>query len=617
MSRNTLKQKISDGLEAVRFRLARPDALLHLALFGLITGFLSGGVIVLFRLFVENIQDYLLPGNGAENYEELPPLLHFLFPLIASCILAFVFYKWAKGIRVLGVARVMERIAYHQGHLTLRGFIIQFVGAAVAIIGGHSVGREGPHAYLGATASSLFGQLFRLPNNSIRTLVASGAAAGIAASFNTPLAGVIFALEVIMMEYALNSFVPVMLAAVVATALSNAVLGGEPAFIIPELHTTSIVELPVILVLGVVTGACAAMFNHILTLIATRTQSIEIWWRIILAGLLMGILGYIQPVILGIGYDTVDATLMGEYALGTLITFMLLKLMATSISVGLGIPGGMIGPAFFIGATLGAAIGLMAIWLYGDNNGENISHVGFYALLGMGAMMGASLQAPLAALTAIMELTYNPGIIMPGMLVIVIAQLTASEIFKKQSLFVTMLRSNGLDFSVDPVLQVLRSVGVASVLDASFKQYHSIISRAEALLLIETKTHWLVVNDKNGLPISLMPVTELAKYLQRKALTEKSQNTLNDGDDISDNKNEDKNEESINLLEMPAQRLNLTPLSLQANLIQAHEAFVRGEEALYVVFRKEKAREGSRIYGIITKQIIEEAYVPKTIKTLA
>ena len=355
------------------------------------------------------------------------------------------------------------------------------------------------------------------------------------------------------------------------------------------------------------------MFNHILTLIATRTQSIDIWWRIILAGLLMGILGYIQPVILGIGYDTVDATLMGEYALGTLITFMLLKLMATSISVGLGIPGGMIGPAFFIGATLGAAIGLMAIWLYGDNNGENISHVGFYALLGMGAMMGASLQAPLAALTAIMELTYNPGIIMPGMLVIVIAQLTASEIFKKQSLFVTMLRSNGLDFSVDPVLQVLRSVGVASVLDASFKQYHSIISRAEALLLIETKTHWLVVNDKNGLPVSLMPVTELAKYLQRKALTEKSQNTLNDGDDISDNKNEDKNEESINLLEMPAQRLNLTPLSLQANLIQAHEAFVRGEEALYVVFRKEKAREGSRIYGIITKQTIENAYVPKTV----
>ncbi len=607
MSRNSIKQKISDGLEALRFRLARPDALLHLAFFGLITGFLSGSVIVLFRLFVENTQDYLLPGRGAENYEELPSSMHFIFPIVASILIALLFYRWAKGIRVLGVARVMERIAYHQGHLTLRGFVIQFVGAAIAIIGGHSVGREGPHAYLGATASSLFGQLFRLPNNSIRTLVASGAAAGIAASFNTPLAGVIFSLEVIMMEYALNSFIPVMLAAVVATALSNAVLGGEPAFVVPELHATSIIELPVILVLGVVTGACAAMFNHVLTLIASKTQFIEIWWRIIIAGLLVGILGYIQPVILGIGYDTVDATLLGEFALGTLVSLMLLKLLATSISVGLGIPGGMIGPAFFIGATLGGAIGLIATWLYGDGNGGNISHIGFYALLGMGAMMGASLQAPLAALTAIMELTYNPGIIMPGMLVIVVAQLTASEVFNKQSLFVTMLRSNGLDFSVDPVLQVLRSIGVASVLDTNFERHHAEISKEEAEMILDTDTDWILINDKRGMVTSLMPISELAKFLHRKAPADESQESQ---------KESEEEEAVINLLEIPAKRLHLTPISLQANLIQAHEAFVNGAEALYVVFQEDKVTEDSRIYGIITKQIIEDAYVPKTIKTL-
>jgi len=599
-------EKRRDSMDALRFRLSRPDALLHLAFFGLITGFLAGGVIVLFRLMVEKTQDYLLPGKGPENYEALPSIYHFAFPVIASLILAFVFYKWSKGIRVLGVARVMERVAYHQGHLTLRGFFIQFIGAGVAIIGGHSVGREGPHAYLGATASSLFGQFFRLPNNSIRTLVASGAAAGIAASFNTPLAGVIFALEVIMMEYALNSFIPVMLAAVVATALSNAVLGGEPAFIVPSLQATSLAELPIVLVLGVIVGAFAALFNHVLTVIASKTQGIEIWWRIILAGVLVGLLGLIRPEILGIGYDTVNASLLGEFALGTFLVLTFLKLLATSVSVGLGIPGGMIGPAFFIGATLGGAVGLIAGWFYEGS----ISHVGFYVLLGMGAMMGASLQAPLAALTAIMELTYNPGIIMPGMLVIVVAQLTASEIFNKQSLFITMLRSNGLDFSVDPVLQVLRSLGVASVMDNNFKRVDPVISQEQAEILVSKGKNWLLLNDADGKVNMLMPISELAKYLRREEVLDAEQDGTSQEDD-------EEQEQDINLLEIPAKRLHLTPISLQANLLEAHQAFVNGAEALHVVFQQEKERSNGRIYGIVTKQMIEEAYVPKTVKTIS
>jgi len=594
---NTLKENISERLEALRFRLARPDALLLLALFGLLTGFLSGGVIVLFRLLVENTQDFLLPGDGAENYEMLKPVLHFLFPVISSVILAYIFYKYSKGIRVLGVARVMERVAFHQGHHTVRGFFMQLIGAAVAIIGGHSVGREGPHAYLGASASSLLGQFFKLPNNSIRTLVACGAAAGIAASFNTPLAGVIFSLEVIMMEYALNSFIPVMLAAVVATALSNGILGNEPAFNIPTLQATSLFELPIVLVLGIVVGAFAALFNHILTFIATRTKPIEIWWKILVAGVLIGLLGLMKPEILGIGYDTVSASLLGDFALATLISLAFIKIIATSISIGLGVPGGMIGPAFFIGSALGGAIGLIAIFLFGGD----IADIGFYALLGMGAMMGASLQAPLAALTAIMELTYNPGIIMPGMLVIVVAQLTASEVFHKQSLFVTMLRSNGLNFSVDPVLQVLRSIGIASVLENNFERLDPELSLKDADLLLSGNAKWLVINDENGKISELMPISELIKYLSR------------DESEIPIEQQEI-NKDGINLLEIPAIRLSLIPISLQANLMQAHEMLLGEDEALFVVFQEDNVNENSRIYGIVTRETIDQAYVPQAIK---
>ena len=595
---NIIKQKISNSLEIIRFRLARPDALLYLALFGLITGFLSGGVIVLFRLFVENIQDYLLPGEGAENYEMLPPVFYFLFPFISSIILAFLFYKYSKGIRVLGVARVMERVTFHQGHLTLRGFMMQLVGAAVAIIGGHSVGREGPHAYLGASASSLFGQLFKLPNNSIRTLVACGAAAGIAASFNTPLAGVIFSLEVIMMEYALGSFVPVMLAAVAATALSNSVLGSDPAFNIPSYQATSASELPIVFILGIVVGSFAALFNHLLTNITTHTKKYDIWWKIIVAGVLIGLIGLIRPEILGIGYDTVESVLKDEFILSSLVLLALLKILATSINIGLGVPGGMIGPVFFIGAALGGAVGLIAATLF---DGQ-IAHVGFYALLGMGAMMGASLQAPLAALTAIMELTYNPGIIMPGMLVIVVAQLTASEIFNKKSLFVTMLNSNGLDFSVDPVFQILRSIGGASVLNNNFKRYPSKISHEEAEIILSSEIEWLIINDENGDVSVLMPSYELIKYL-----------SIDDLDMPIEEQEQDKT--GINLLEIPAKRLSLSPISSQSNLMKAHEDFIEGAEALYVVFQENKVTENSHIYGIITKQTIEEAYLPKVTKS--
>ncbi len=584
-----VNKKKDQWMESFHFRLARPDALLQLALLGLVTGFIAGGVIVTFRIIVESTQDYLLPGNGPENYEALGNGIRFLFPIIASVILALLFYKSSKGLRVLGVARVMERMAYHQGYLTIREFILQFLGAGIAIIGGHSVGREGPHVHLGAASGSLFAQSFKLPNNSIRTLVASGAAAGIAASFNTPLAGVIFALEVIMMEYTLVSFVPVMLAAVAATGLSNALLGSEPAFIIPNIVSVNFSELPILILLGLLAGSMAALFNQMLTTLASKTQGIEIWWRVIAAGLLIATIGYFQPQVLGIGYDTVNETLQGNLPVLVLLVLTFAKLIATSISVGLGVPGGMVGPAFFIGATLGGSIGFLASSLFG----VDASHIGFYAILGMGAMLGASLQAPLAALTAIMELTYNPGIIMPGMLTIVIAQLTASEIFNKKSLFISILRSNGLDYDINPVMQVLRGIGVASIVDNKTVRIASLITIEDANHLVTDigNINWILLNDNEGKLKTLLPVSELAKYLQ-----------------ITTNSQHEATKDEIDLLEIPANRLQLSPISLQSNLQQAHEKFQQGEEALYVVFNEKQAENSSRIYGVVTKSMVDASY---------
>jgi CIC family chloride channel protein len=165
----------------------------------------------------------------------------------------------------MGVIHVMERLAYQEGYLPAKQAMMQFIGGAIAIISGHSVGREGPSIHLGSAAASLLGQWLRLPNNSIRTLVACGASAAIAASFNAPLAGVIFAMEVVKMEYTISGFTPVILAAVSATVLNRLVFESLPTFVVPELVLHSFWELGVIVGMGIGIGALAAGFTSLLS----------------------------------------------------------------------------------------------------------------------------------------------------------------------------------------------------------------------------------------------------------------------------------------------------------------------------------------------------------------
>jgi len=567
-------------LEALRLHVSRPDALIQLALLGLLAGLLSGAVIVVFRLLVEGSQDALLPGQGAENYEALPGWARFLLPVLGGVLLAMLFRWGADGLHRLGVARVMERMAYFQGHLTARGFVLQFVGAAIAIASGHSVGREGPHIYLGAAASSLMGQRLSLPNNSIRTLVGCGTAAGIAASFNTPLAGVVFALEVVMMEYTVASFIPVIVAATSATALSVAVFGPQPAFSMPPLAHFDLNEIPVVLVLGLLAGAVSALYVHLLQTVAQRSAPIPIWWRMVLAGALVGLIALVVPQVMGIGYDSVNQALLGQVGIGMLLLMMVGKLLATSASVGLGIPGGMIGPALFIGACLGSLVGSVAASLVPGLS----SSVGLYALLGMGAVMGASLQAPLAALTAMVELTHSPGIVMPGMLAVVVAGLTASELFRKESLFHAMLKSSGMDYDASPVTQTLRRVGVGAVMARNFVRVDPTISQQLAQSIVQGETEWILL-DVDAQPTQLMSTVDLAKYLHR------------DGDDPAD----------IDLLAIPAARLQLAPIPLQASLLEASTLLEQDSvEALYVRGHRRGSEE--RIYGVLTSQLVESAY---------
>lgn len=571
-----------NSLERLQLQLAKQDALFPLAVLGCAAGVLSGLIIVAFRLLVEESQAALFPGGESENFEALGWQARMLLPLAGGLTLIAMFRWGGKGIHVLGVARVMERMAYHQGYLKLRGLLLQFFGAAAALIGGFSVGREGPHVYLGAAASSLMGQWMKLPNNAIRTLVGCGTAAGIAASFNTPLAGVIFALEVVMLEYSLASFIPVILAAASATLVSVAVFGNSPAFDVPSMSLGDLSGVVIILLLGIAAGALSAGFIQLVQTIAHHARVLRHWQQLLLAALIASLFGLLLPQVMGIGYDSVDHALTGSIGVLLLVVLVIGKMIATSACVGLGIPGGMIGPSLFMGAMLGSLVSHLSALA-----GFEVDH-GLFALLGMGAMMGASLQAPLAALVAMMELTYSPGIIMPGMVVVVIASLTSSELFGKESLFVTMLKAGGMDYTSSPVNVALSRIAVVGAMNKSFVRSDALIDKERAAATLKTRPEWILINAEES-PFTLLRAADLASYVERE--------DNNEGDD----------KQPIDLMAIPAKRLEIHAVHIRATLLEARELLDQfSVEALYV--QRQIAPGIHHIYGILTREMIESAY---------
>ena len=451
-------------LDDQRVRASRAEALPQLAFLGLLCGLLAALVMIAFRMVIELAQRALLPGGTPDNFEALPPEARVLLPLAGGLVLGLLFQRRAPELaRQVGVVHVMERLAYHQGRLPLRNAAMQFVGAAIAIISGMSVGREGPAIHLGAASASVTGQRLGLPNNSLRILVGCGVAAAIAASFNTPLAGVAFAMEVILMEYTVVGFAPVILAAVSATALTHLAYGGDLAFAVPPLTLGSLWELPYVLAMGLAIGTLAAAFIFLVGATARRTGSWPFWLRIALAGLFTGLCAVPVPEVMGIGYDTVGRALLGDLGVWVLVAIVFAKLVASSVSIGMGVPAGLIGPIIVIGATAGGALGVLGQWLAPID----VSSHGFYALIGLGAMMGGTLHAPLAALTAMLELTGNPNIIWPGMLAVIAAYGVSRVAFRQQPVFVTLMRARGLDYRIDPLWQALRRVGVGAAMDTS------------------------------------------------------------------------------------------------------------------------------------------------------
>ncbi len=575
MARRSVVQFVTQGfqrrLEQFRLQLARPDAILSLSLLGLVAGVLAALTIIAFRLLVDYLQVHLLPVQAAEDYESLTPLWRLGAAVTGGLLVGVLFRFTRESSHTVGVLHTLERLAHHQGRLPWRNAVVQFLGGAVTMIAGHSVGREGPSAHLGAASSNLPAQALHLPNNSLRTLAACGAAAGIAASFNTPLAGAAFAMEVLLMEYTVAGFAPVILATVSATAMTRAVFGDDLAYTIPHVTLGTLMELPYILLCGILIGALAGGFNKLLQQVSALGQKLPSWFRPVLAGLLIGLCGMAVPQVMGIGDDTVNRILHHDLGVQLLLVILGVKIIATVAGIGLGLPGGVIGPLLFIGASAGGLL-----YAVGTILGiTDASSFGLYALIGMGAMMAGSMMAPLAGLIAILELTGEPNILLPGMLVVVATTITAGRITGSESVFHGLLRARGLEYRNNPVAQSLRRIGVTSVMNPDVVVLPRYITAAQADEALKKAPKWILLSDEGNADMLLAAV------------------------DLLHARKESADEDNYDLLNVPGDRFQTWPVDMGATLQEAQEKMAStGSRMLYVI--SQTVPGVPRVYGVVS-----------------
>ncbi|MBT5640057.1 chloride channel protein [Hyphomicrobiales bacterium] len=413
----------------------------------ILIGALSSIVSIIFRYLINCVQFLWIGSSSEQNTEILnnsPFWILFLGPVIGGLFVGIIIQYISKIERPYNIADVIEARSIKKGYISLKEAIGSAVISFISLGSGASAGREGPIVHLGAAIGSYISRRFNLPTNATRTLLACGVAAAISASFNAPIAGVLFALEIILGHYALTAFVPIVISSVIAALLSRLHFGDFPAFIIPDYTIVSLYEFPAFALLGVICALIAVIFQiSIITSIKISSSlKIRLWLRPVIGGFLIGIIGIFVPEILGVGYASTDDALRQQLSLDILIILIIAKIIATAITFSSRFGGGIFSPSLFIGAMTGASFGIIAGTIFPDQASAN----GLYALIGMGGVAAAVLGAPISTILIVFELTGGYDIALALILTISISS-GLSQAILKRNIFHQQLEARGLNIS--------------------------------------------------------------------------------------------------------------------------------------------------------------------------
>ena len=474
-------------IHQLKKRLALPQTSWQLCLLAAVGGFASAMLVVLFIFAIEGIQSFFM--SQKDDYSSLTSLSRFQLPIIGAVII--LFFAWLTGYKYIrsGIPFVLHRLKIANGVIPLRNTINQFIGSIVAISFGFSVGREGPAVHLGAACSSYIGNKLNLPYNAIRSLSACGIAAGIAACFNTPIAAVLFVMEVILREYKVHIFIPVMIAAIVGSMTTSSIFGPTHEFGYFTTISLTIDHYFALAILGLVLGVIAFAFNRYLILVIKHSARFHIVPRILTAAFITGALGYAVPFAMGTDLSAINFSLENNLELQLLLGLLVAKMVMTIMALGLGIPGGIIGPILGIGAIAGTCGSIIAMYIMGGN----ISASDF-ALMGMAGFMAATLNAPLAALLCVVELSDQIEIIVPAMIVITSACVSSGQFFGNRSIFIMQLEIQGLAYRRPPLEKALQRIGVIGVMDENIKLLAHADEKTMTATLAEQALTDIVIN---------------------------------------------------------------------------------------------------------------------------
>ncbi|GAA1847506.1 chloride channel protein [Actinomadura bangladeshensis] len=475
-----------------------------LILLALVAGCGAGAGAVVFRELIRLFThlftghaDYSAAGHAANPHLAWAgPFFVLAVPVVAGLVYGPLVHRFAPEARGHGVPEVMLAVAQRGGRIGAQVALVKSLASALTIGSGGSVGREGPIVQIGAALGSTLGRVVRLTEARLRILVACGAAGGIAATFNAPLAGVFFAMELILRDFTVESFGVVVLASVTASVIGRAAFGSGSFMQLPDFHMDHPAEYALFAVLGLAGALVGVGFTRVLYTVEDACDRIwrgPEWLRPAAGGLLLGGLLLAVPQMYGVGYPALEKAVDGGYAIGFLLLLLGAKILATSLTIGIGGSGGVFAPSLFMGAMLGSAFGAGVHQVAPSLT----SSPGAYGLVGMGAVFAGAARAPITAVVILFELTGEYSIILPMMTAIVVAAL-ASRHLSAGTVYTVKLRRRGIDLDAPPTDPRLtrRVASVMEPVPAPLSGALSVAAAAQPLVLSEHGA--LPVLDEQG-----------------------------------------------------------------------------------------------------------------------
>src|SRR6202166_606186 len=443
-------------------------------------------------------------------------------PVVGGIIVGFMAKYGSSKIKGHGIPEAMEAVIVNRSRIAPRVAILKPISAAIAIGTGGPFGAEGPIIQTGGALGSLVGQIVHTTASERKVLLACGAAAGMSATFNTPIAGVILAIELLLFEFKARSFIPLVVASTLATAVHMQLLGAGPMFKVTPMDFGIPHALPFYLLLGLLCGFAAVGFSKLLYWTEDQFEKLpidELWWPAI-GALGLGIIGYFVPRVLGVGYDTIGDILNANLAWKLLVVVMVAKAVALVISLGSGTSGGLLAPMFMSSAAMG---GVFAMGVDRIFPAANLS-AGAFALVAMGAVFGAASRATFSFIIFAFEITRDYNSVLPLMLVCVIADGIAVLLMPKASIMTEKLARRGLHVHQEYEADVLQQMSVSETMDHDIPTLAAEMKVSELAQRIsqrepEVSRHQgMMLVDNGGKLVGIITRGDVLRALDRDAL---------------------------------------------------------------------------------------------------